>query len=70
MLEEKNKAVELTDDELENVSGGYVINDYHADADSCSLFKGRGQPMCKNCDYGTYDPKAPRGSYRCTIQKL
>jgi hypothetical protein len=68
--EKKNKATELADDELDSVSGGYVINDYHNATDTCRLFKGKGQAICKNCDYGECSPKALRGGYRCTIQRL
>jgi bacteriocin-like protein len=49
MDEQKSQAVELTDEELEQVSGGSVR--LVSGKGTCSHFKGSGEAICKNCSY-------------------
>jgi hypothetical protein len=69
--EKKNEAIELTDGELDSVSGGssaskleaYRASRVSAD-DTCSSFSGSGEALCKNCKYAK-GSLASKRSYIC-----
>jgi hypothetical protein len=48
MNEQKGQAVELTDEELEQVAGGFRLV---SSKGTCSHFKGSGEAICQNCSY-------------------
>jgi bacteriocin-like protein len=70
--EKKSQAVELTDDELEQVSGGGDTTSYRVTATStCGRFLGSGEALCKNCKFMKRVCSVQnRTYYYCTLGRL
>jgi hypothetical protein len=68
--EKKNEAVELTDDELEQVFGGYTENYFVSATDTCGRFQGNGEAICQNCNYKKRVVVQNRTRYRCSLGRV